>query len=49
MLNALSAVLELAVALKVNEEVVCAPTSVGSPEIAPVDEFKDNPSGKEPD
>ena len=46
--NALSAVLEFAVALKVKLDVVSEPTAE-NPVIAPVDEFKLAPLGKEPD
>ena len=46
--NALSAVLLPAVALKVKDDVVSEPTASASPVIAPVDVFKDNPAGNEP-
>ena len=47
-LNALSAVFPFAVALKVKLFVVSLATSVGSPEITPVELFKDKPPN-EPD
>ena len=46
--NALSAVLEFAVALKVKLFVVSEDTSVGSPDITPVELSKDKPPN-EPD
>ena len=46
--NALSTVLEFAVALKVKFEVVLPPTAL-NPVICPLAEFKDAPAGKEPD
>ena len=44
MLKLLSTVFEPAVALKVNVSVVEELTSVGSPEISPVDEFNESPA-----